>query len=389
MRFVRPIAVGLLVLACGGLGRGAAGGEGPRDSTTGGRYLKLDGGRIYYEEGGRGPCVVLLHDGLVHAVGWDGQWEPLCKSFHAVRYDRRGYGRSDVPTAPFSPTADLAALLRHLKTPRATLVGCSSGAGLALDYAIENPGQVEQLILIGPVVHGMATSAHFYQRGEKNNAPLVRGDVKSAAENWSQDRYQVGPGHDAAREALYEALVRNPHNLSYPGNLERRPAPPAVDRLSAVRVPTLLLVGEYDIPDVQAYAGAIEAGVWGARREVVPGCGHLVALEEPGRVTRIITTFAQRYRAAAVAEKALRDLVGTYRLDGGTRDLVLREGRLTLRVPGERDMPLFAESDSRFFCLGGALPRLEFVRDGSGRVTHLNWQEGGRVRRCQRVAGAG
>jgi pimeloyl-ACP methyl ester carboxylesterase len=389
MRSVRLIALVLLVLAWGAFGRGAAGGAGPRGPAAGGHYLKVDGGRIYYEEGGRGPCVVLLHDGLVHAVGWDGQWEPLCKNFHAARYDRRGYGRSDMPTAPFSPTADLAALLTHLKAPRATLVGCSSGAGLALDYAIENPGQVEQLILIGPVLHGMATSAHFYLRGEKNNAPLARADVKAAAENWSQDRYQVGPGHDAARKALYEALVHSPHNLSYPGNLERRPEPPAVDRLSAVRVPTLILVGEFDIPDVQAYAGAIEAGVWGARREVVSGCGHLIALEQPERVTRVITTFAQKYRAAAVTEKSLRDLAGKYRCDGSTRDLVLRDGRLTLRLPGERDMPLFAESDAKFFGLGGALPRLEFVRDGSGRVTHLDWHEGGSVRHWERVAGAG
>jgi pimeloyl-ACP methyl ester carboxylesterase len=350
------------------------------------RYLKVDGGRLYYEEGGTGAPVVLLHDGLVHSVAWDGAWKPLCEKFHVVRYDRRGYGRSDAPRARFSPTADLVALLKHVRVPRATLVGCSSGAWLAIDFALEHPDQVEQLILIGPVLHGMATSGHFYERGEKNNAPLKTGDVKAAAENWSKDRYQLAAGHDAARKALYDALVQSPQNLRYPGQFEDRPSPPAIDRLAEVRVPTLILVGESDIADVHAYSGAIEAGIRGARREVVKDAGHLVGLDQPERLNRIITRFTEKYRAVSVAAERLRACAGRYRLPDGVREFVVKDGRLALLVPGERDLVLFPASESSFFTLGGGLAEFEFVRNASGQVTALQWKEGGEVRRGERVS---
>src|SRR5581483_7093056 len=275
-------------------------------------YLSVSGSRIYYEECGAGPCIVLLHDGLVHATSWDGIWDTLGKKFHLVRYDRRGYGRSGAPKASFSPTEDLAALLAHVQQPRVTLVGCSSGAGLATDFAIEHPDQVEQLILIGPVVHGMATSAHFYARGEKNNAPLRKGDVKATAENWSKDHYLIAGNHDTARKTVYEALVQYPHNLNYPGKFEIRSS--AVDRLGEIRAPTLILVGAHDIPDVHAYSGALEAGIWGARREVVPDAGHLIALEQPERSGKIITRFVEKYRAIRVPKELLENYAGSYKM---------------------------------------------------------------------------
>ncbi len=384
MRYRQFVRAAVHLLTCAAITAPVRGAERPAGGKPGGGFLSVDNARLYYEEGGAGAPVVLLHDGLVHAVAWDANWEPLCRKFHVVRYDRRGYGRSDIPKARFSPVEDLAAVLAHARMPRATLVGCSSGAGLAVDFAIEHPDRVEQLILIGPVLHGMATSGHFFARGEKNNAPLAKGDVKAAAENWSKDRYQIAPGHDAARKALYEALVQCPHNLKYPGQFETRPSPPAVDRLAEVRVPTLILVGEYDIADVHAYNGAIEAGVRGSRREVVKDAGHLIALEQPDRLNRIIGRTVEKYRAVGVAEQLLRAYAGRYRTRGGAREFVLRDGRLVLRVPGERDAPLFAQSESKFFSLAD-LAEFEFVRDASGKVTRLVWHENGEVRRGERI----
>src|SRR5215470_14370872 len=66
--------------------------------------LDVGGAKIYYEECGAGAAVVLLHDGLLHSVTWDGMWERLCRKYHAIRYDRRGYGKSDLPKEQFSPT---------------------------------------------------------------------------------------------------------------------------------------------------------------------------------------------------------------------------------------------------------------------------------------------
>src|SRR5215470_5825104 len=161
-----------------------------------GDYLEVGKAKLYYEQcGTSGPSVVLLHDGLVHSITWDDVWRPRCAKYHVWRYDRRGYGRSDAATAAFVPEDDRYQLMRAVKMERAILAGNSSGAGLALDFALAHPEMVDGLLLIGPVVHGMSSSTYFLERGNKNNAPLNKNDVASAAENWSQDRFLISGAH--------------------------------------------------------------------------------------------------------------------------------------------------------------------------------------------------
>ena len=74
-----------------------------------GHYLNIGGSNIYYEEDGAGETIVLIHDGLMNSSVWDGEWNILLKKFHVIRYDRRGYGLSDIPAKPFSQSDDLLA----------------------------------------------------------------------------------------------------------------------------------------------------------------------------------------------------------------------------------------------------------------------------------------
>lgn len=66
---------------------------------------------------------------------------------------------------------------------------------------------------------------------------------------------------------------------------------PALARLHEIQAPTLILVGDADIPDVHAHAGAIEAGIPNARRVVVEGVGHIMYLEKPAEVGRMVIDF--------------------------------------------------------------------------------------------------
>src|SRR5215472_6254228 len=171
----------------------------PKNATG---YVDVVGGRIYYEECGSGSNVVLLHDGLLHSVVWDDMWPLLCSKYHAVRYDRRGYGKSGAAKAPFSPEDDLLRVMHQANVRRTTLVGCSSGTALATDFAIAHPDRVEALFLIGPVVHGMRSSDYFLQRGNAASAPLANNDARGAAENWSKDPFQVNGDRPEARKKI-------------------------------------------------------------------------------------------------------------------------------------------------------------------------------------------
>ena len=268
---------------------GQASGSGKPDAPNG-SFVEVENGKIYYEECGNAPTtVVLIHDGIAHSVVWDGVWPLFCQNFRTIRYDRRGYGKSPAATTWYYETDDLAALLRHLKVPRAVLVGSSHGGELSIDFALSHPDMVEQLVLVGAVVSGFPYSDHFLNRGMQNSKPFQQNDVKSGIAKWAKDRYLLAPGHETAQKKLLDILTASPQDLThddYP-----RPTEAALPRLHEIRVPTLLLTGDADIPDVHAYAGAIQAGIYGSRRVVLSDAGHLMYLEKPEEFSSLVIGF--------------------------------------------------------------------------------------------------
>lgn len=259
--------------------------------------LDVGGSKIYYEEAGSGPTIILLHDGLLGAVSWDEVWDKLGAKYHVIRYDRRGYGRSEAAKTAFPPTEDLDKLLTDLKVQHAMIVGSSSGGALAIDFAITHPDMVDGLFLIGPVLHGMPYTDSFLERARRNGEPFEQsGDVKGAIKNWSEDRFLIANGHDQARKKFYDALIANSQNLKYDPQLEQKLSPPASQRLGEINAPTLVLAGESDIADVHAHCRAINVGIPNSQRVVIKDAGHLVQLEHPDEVAQRIMDFLKKIK---------------------------------------------------------------------------------------------
>jgi 3-oxoadipate enol-lactonase len=339
-----------------------------------GHFAQVPGAKLYYEECNTAApiSVALLHDGLLHSVNWDDVWAPLCAKYHVLRYDRRGYGRSEAATAPFAPEEDLFQLMRLVKMDRAIILGNSSGAGLALDFALAHPDMTEGLFLIGPVVHGMPSSAYFLDRGNRANAPLAQNDFKAAAENWSRDPHLISGPDPGARKKLFDALALSPRNLKTGGQFETRPSPPTVLRLSEIQAPALVLIGDSDIADVIAYGGAIEAALPIVAFEVWKNCGHLIQLEKPAELIARFQRFASLAdrREAVVPAAELRELAGEYKFFNRSFAISLKNKRLWLGLPDTPDKPLFAASNSGFF-VRTTETEFQFERDPAGKILKL------------------
>jgi 3-oxoadipate enol-lactonase len=257
-----------------------------------GSFVEVEGSKLYFEECGTGSeAVVLIHDGIVHSGVWDDVWPEFCKKFHTIRYDRRGYGRTPASVTWYTEVEDLAALLRQRRVSRAVLVGSSHGGELSIDFALRYPKVVEQLVLVGAVVSGMPYSDHFLNRGMANSQPFGKNDVAAGLANWAKDKYLLAPGHEAAQKRLLALLTANPQDMTH--NDYARPTMPALGRLREIRVPTLILVGDADIPDVHAHAGAIEAGISGSKRVLISDAGHLMYLEKPAEFSRQVIGFVE------------------------------------------------------------------------------------------------
>jgi len=243
--------------------------------------VAVEGGTLWVERSGEGEPVVLIHDGIVHAVGWDDVLPTLSSQFEVIRYDRRGYGRSTAPQASFSNLADLEAVLARLAIGKAHLMGSSAGGGLAIDFALAHPERVASLTLVGAVVSGFPYTRHMSGRGGHLTARAAA-DPAEARRYWaSVDPYFIAPDSKAVHDRVAAILEQFPQNLAEAKDRFAEKGPPALPRLGTIRVPTLVLVGEHDIPDVHAHAGAIAAGIPYARREVMADSGHVPYLEQP------------------------------------------------------------------------------------------------------------
>lgn len=253
--------------------------------------LPVDGGgAVFCEVTGHGPPLVLTHDGILHRETWDAQFESLSRSYRVVRWDRRGYGRSDQPGGPYDSAADLVRVVASLTDPPAILMGCSFGGLLSLQCALERPDLVAALVLVGPVVSGLGFTEHFTSRGGRR----AGGDLTVAEEieYWSNaDPWLTAAANTSVRDRLRALLTANPDNLRPKGHLERVSGSPALARLGQISVPTLIIAGEHDIADVHAHCGAIQAGIPGARRLVLPGSGHLPHFEVPAEFNTAVLGF--------------------------------------------------------------------------------------------------
>ena len=248
--------------------------------------------------------------------------------------------------------------MRHLNVANATIAAVSSGSGLAVDFTIEHPSLVDRLILMGPVLHGMYESPDIDVRGAALNAPVDHGDYEKAARNWSTDPTTIERTDVTGQKILYDDIMRYPQSLKFGGQNEIRLSPPAALRLSEVRVPTLILVGKDDHPDVHAFAGALENGIAGARRLLVVGAAHLVQIDKPAAISAEITQYGHMARVVHVAPATLASYAGRYDAGRYDRDgkivTIASDGdRLLLEAPAEPNLPIWPTSDNTFFMQAG------------------------------------
>jgi 3-oxoadipate enol-lactonase len=254
-------------------------------------YVNVDGGKLFYEVAGKGENIVLLHDGMVNRLIWDEQFPVLSKNYRVIRYDRRAYGKSSDPVKQYSHLDDLNQVFIQLKIEKAVIFGMSSGGRLAIDFAIKYPEKVKGLVLVGAVVSGFGYTSHMNTRGGNYNPSEISDPAKILKYFIMDDPYEIYSGNVKAKEKVMTLLPYMGRDNTVP---TRPPDKIAVRFLSEIKIPTLILVGEYDIPDVHAHAGVINAGIQNSKREIIPKSGHLIPIEQPGLFNDAVMNFLSK-----------------------------------------------------------------------------------------------
>jgi 3-oxoadipate enol-lactonase len=260
-----------------------------------GRTVAVNGATLAYDITGSGPVLVLISGGgTLDRRAWDGQMAALSRRHTVVRYDVRGIGGSSRPDAPFSHSEDLYTLLISLGLAPAYIVGLSFGGAIAIDLALDHPEVVKGLVLAAP---GFSSDKDENLRAALAACELARRnglssvvdmivslpDVLASAPAEVRERVRTIYLDNADVFASDFALVR----------LSRPTDPPARQRVSSIRLPTLVLVGDRDSPDIHATVDLLAHSVRTARTEVLQGAGHLLNLDAPDAFNQAVLAFLE------------------------------------------------------------------------------------------------
>jgi len=262
--------------------------------TTAAAALERPGARLAYEVTGDGPAVVLVHGFGLDQRMWDPQAEHLAARFRVVRYDCRGFGASGPfdPAVPYTHAGDLVALLDHLAIGEAVLAGLSFGGRVVLQAALAAPARVRGLVLLDAVLDGVPWDPESAAGLDEVARQVRAGGVAAGREAWlahplfaaARQRPDLA-GRLAAMVAGYPGqhwLVQDPHRPA-------RPEPVSV--LERVTVPTLVAVGDRDVPCFREMSAVLARRIPGAQYRVITGAGHMVNLEQPAAVNDLLNRF--------------------------------------------------------------------------------------------------
>ena len=259
---------------------------------------KLRGMELWHEVAGSGPEVVLIHPGVCDSRVWDPQMDTFPSAHTTIRCDLRGFGRTSIPAEPYSHARDVIELLDRLEVGPSVLVGASLGGRIALEISLARPDLVERLVLIGPSVPGYSWSDDVIRYGDKEDAALEQGDIEAAVQAnlrmWVDGPNRSRDGVDPTVRLLIANMQRHAFELQLPvweKAEEELLVPDVGRRYVEISVPTLVLVGSEDIPDMRTIADQLASGIRGARKVEIEGAAHVPSIEKPEQFDRLVLEF--------------------------------------------------------------------------------------------------
>ena len=258
--------------------------------------------RLYYEIAGEGHPLILNHGFLADKSSWDNQFLVFAQHYKVIRYDLRGFGSSGLITEPYSQREDLSALLKFLGIEKTYLLGLSGSGSLAIDFTLEHPEMIDALIAVSAGLSGyqspVEASGEWPLEWKEFIEARQQGDNPRAAEAmlrfWidgsKRPSDQVDPD---VRERVRAMLL---HNYSLPNDpnawdMAQPLSEPAINRLSEISIPTLIIFGDKDADDTLAIADILSTEIKDAREVAFSNTTHHPNMEKPLEFNRAVLDF--------------------------------------------------------------------------------------------------
>ncbi|KAK7416596.1 hypothetical protein QQX98_005067 [Neonectria punicea] len=254
------------------------------------------------------PILVLSNSLAATTALWDDFVGAFANTHTIVRYDARFHGASPLShNADFDYTDgikmkdladDVIALLDHLKiqSPVEAFIGLSIGAGVGVVLASQYPSRFNRFVIVGTRSHSAPGDAErFQQRIESINSQGVQAQAEQSIQRWfSGEWILANPERATAVVDMvastsvqgFTASVGALRTLDLRGNIANIKEAGHGKKL-------LFVVGEKDAPLVQEETRWLAAKA-GSEVIVIPGAGHIVNVEQPGKFHQVVQAYIQQ-----------------------------------------------------------------------------------------------
>ncbi|HVF96342.1 MAG TPA: alpha/beta hydrolase [Flavisolibacter sp.] len=265
-------------------------------STAG--FIPAGNFNVYYQQQGTGPAVVLLHAGLQNSTMWESQITALSKTHRVVAIDLPFHGRTKGIDTTLLASEVVKIVADSLGLQKLSLVGLSMGASVAQDFVIAYPGRVNKLVLLASGINGYerhfpidSASTVWYIRYAK---AMEEKDTVTAAKEfalaWGEGIHHKGELTKRAAQNVYRTTLQTLRTKP-PGWPKLQMAPPAYEVIGNIRVPTLIIHGDEDLTYIGTACWYLEKTIHGAKRVMLKGAAHMLNLEQPDTVNKLLVDF--------------------------------------------------------------------------------------------------
>lgn len=263
-------------------------------------FATINGAQIYYEMAGTGRPFVMIHAGVADRRQWNNEFAFFAQDYQVLRYDLRGYGKSEPVAGEFNHMDDLVALLNMLELHEPLIMmGCSMGGGLAMDFTMTHPSRVKALIMVGSAPSGLELDVPTPTKFAEAEKAYEAGDLDRVAELETQIWFD---GTDRTPEQVNQAMRKlayemNRNALTFEArNLGKRlpnTEIPAFARLSDLNLPVLVIIGAQDTPYILAAADYMFEKLPLAQKVIIEDAAHLPNMEHPDQFQTLVKEFLE------------------------------------------------------------------------------------------------
>jgi pimeloyl-ACP methyl ester carboxylesterase len=239
----------------------------------------------YWDTGGEGVPVVLLHPASGSGLIWGYQQPALAKAgYRVIGYSRRSYFNSD-PMAKDRPgigSEDLHALIEFLGLKKFYAVASAAGGTIAADYALSHPDRLDGLVIAD------------------NSAGVRDGEIAKAASNARTKGFddmpvefrELGPSYRAANPEGAKLWTDLAHKAVTGGEFRQRVANEMTTaKLEGMKVRTLLITGDADLITPPSIMRMVAQHIPGSEISIVAESGHSTYWEQPDVFNRAVLGF--------------------------------------------------------------------------------------------------